>query len=338
MKLRRAVFLVVFTALLPLFTIAWPAKVTAQPKESLPVKFGFQANADWLFYTARRSGLFAQAGLKAEFLQFASGREMLAALRSGDIDVATMSEVPFVVGVSQGLDLKLILTCIDISRNHGVVVRRDSGINSIKDLQGKRVSYTRGSGAHASLAAALKQAELTTKDSQLLDLPPSTAFLAFEKNEVQGVFTWQPWIERLVDSGGKVLAFDFDLGVTTMNPWIARTEWVKQNPEAAKRLIGAAELGRQQLEADPVTGIREVAGVLKVSEAAAKRIYERDVLISAKTQGDPSSRFSLVSPNGTAKLVTAKAALLKGAGVINKDLDGSALVDAEPLKAYLREK
>ena len=97
--------------------------------------------------------------------------------------------------------------------------------------------------------------------------------------------SWQPWIERLVDAGGKVLAFDADISVTTLQPWVVRTEWLAKNPDAARRLIAVAERARQQLATDSSVGVREVAGVLKISEEAAKRIYERDVILSAAMQG-----------------------------------------------------
>ncbi len=338
MKYPSVATRIAMTVLAPVFVISLASEPAVAQPAAAGVKFAFQANADWIFYTGRKDKLFGEAGLKAELLQFASGREMLAALKGGDVDLATMSEVPFLIGVSQGLDLKVIYVAEDISHNHGLVVRKDSGINSLKDLKGKRISYTRGSGANASMAAALKYAGLTTKDVQLLDLLPSPAFIAFEKNEVQGVFVWQPWIERMVDAGGKVQAFDADIKVATLNPWIARTEWLVKNPDAARRVIAAAELARKKLVKDPSAGIREVASELKISEEAAKRIYKRDILVSAEMQGDPSSRYSIVSANGVAKLIGAKAEIMKEAGILKSDMDSTKLVDSGPLKAYLRKK
>jgi taurine transport system substrate-binding protein len=338
MKQFNVAMRIAMTVLASVLAILAAVELAGAQSAVAEVKFAFQANADWILYTGRKADLFGKEGLKAEFLQFASGREMLAALKSGDVDVATMSEVPFLIGVSEGLDLKVMYVPEDISRNHGLVVRKDVGISSIKDLEGKRVSYTRGSGAHASMVAALKYAGLKDKDVQRLDLLPSPAFIAFDKNDIQGVFVWQPWIERLVDAGGKVLAFDADINVTTLQPWVVRTEWLAKNPDAARRLIAVAEQARQQLARDSIVGVREVATMLKISEEAAKRIYERDVILSAAMQGDPSSRYSMVSANGIAKIISAKAAILKEAGVLKSDMDGAKLVDAGPIKAYLGKK
>jgi ABC-type nitrate/sulfonate/bicarbonate transport system substrate-binding protein len=329
---------IAMTVLASLFALSATVEPAAAQSSVPVVKFAYQANADWILYTGRKADLFGKAGLKVEFLQFASGREMLAALKSGDVDLATMSEVPFLIGVAQGLDLKVMYVPEDISSNHGLVVRKDSGINSIKDLKGKRVSYTRGSGANASMTAALKYAGLTDKDVEALDLLPSPAFVAFTKNDIQGVFVWQPWIEKLVDAGGKVLAFDAAINVATLQPWVVRTEWLAKNPDAARRLIAAAELARQQLAKDSTIGIREVASLLNISEDATKRIYDRDVMLSAAIQGDPSSRYSMVSANGIAKLVGAKAAIMKEAGILKSDMDSTKLIDASALKAYLGNK
>ena len=61
------------------------------------------------------------------------------------------------------------------------MVQKDSPIQSIKDLKGKRVALNKGSNVHYLLLKVLEANHLSLSDIQPVYLPPSDARAAFEK-------------------------------------------------------------------------------------------------------------------------------------------------------------
>ena len=173
------VLLVACTGALPAATGG--ASKPSAPAAKLPLKFGWQPSADFIFYGARAGQLLEEVGLAPEYVQFPSGREMLAAMQSKSIDVAAASGVVFNVARAQDLDVKAIFVYQDHSANEGLVARPQSNIRQVADLVGKRVGYTRGSAAHYDLARALANANLSLDNVTLVDLGPDKAFAAFTK-------------------------------------------------------------------------------------------------------------------------------------------------------------
>jgi taurine transport system substrate-binding protein len=88
---------------------------------------------------ARDLKLFEKAGLAPTYVKFVAGLPMIAAAQSKSIDVADLGTVPFLVGLSQGVDWVMIGISMEGAYAEGVTARKDSGINTLADLKGKRI-------------------------------------------------------------------------------------------------------------------------------------------------------------------------------------------------------
>jgi ABC-type taurine transport system substrate-binding protein len=80
----------------------------ASAQTPLPITIGYQATADWLLLAARDLQLFEQADLAPTYVKFVAGAPMIAAVQSKTIDVAAVGSVPFLIGLSQGVDWVMI--------------------------------------------------------------------------------------------------------------------------------------------------------------------------------------------------------------------------------------
>ena len=115
-----------------------PGPAAAQGNE---LKIGWQPAAFQEFFYASQEKMFEKAGLKPTLIKFTAGPPMLAALRSGDIDIAFGGLPPFIAGVSQGLDISIFFW--SQIANASLIVQPDSKITSAKQLIGKKIVVLR---------------------------------------------------------------------------------------------------------------------------------------------------------------------------------------------------
>jgi NitT/TauT family transport system substrate-binding protein len=103
--------------------------------EKLKIGWVFaMANAPVLI--AKEKGFFAEQDIDVEILQFNSGPLVHQALSAGELDMAYIGSPPVYHWYSRGLNSRILAKV-----NYGqasVITRKDSGINNINDLRGKK--------------------------------------------------------------------------------------------------------------------------------------------------------------------------------------------------------
>lgn len=290
-------------------------------------------------YVARDLGLFEKAGLNPVFVKFVAGPPMLAALRAGDVDVAFMSANPALAGMAQGIDLKTILIESDELRVNGLIVRPDSGIAKLADLRGKKIGVTRGSASYYGLKKAIAAVGLPESALNIMDMPLPTWVPAFSKGDVDGLWVWSPWLYKIEEQGGKVVATLQDAGITAaQNLYLARGEWLQRNREAARRFVHGFDLATVALSKDRTAGVRAVGEALAISDAMVEKLFSNQVLPTLEQMTDPSYVNSLVSENGLRKGLMEQAQFMHREGFLKQLPDISKAADPGPVQAYLKSR
>lgn len=331
--MRRTVAIAAALALL--------AGTSAEPLAEAPIKirFAWQPYNAVLFYTARDLKLFEKAGLDAELVKFTAGPPQFAAYRSESIDAGLFGTAGFVVGLSQGLDLKNFYIQIVSAYADGLVVRSDSGITSLKDLRGKKIAYLRGTSAHIGLVTAAAKAGLAPGDIHMVTMDITNMVPAFAAKDIDGAYAWEPWISKMEAAGGKVLMRTADLGLNTSDHWVVREKWAKANPEGMRRLIRVIDLAYEAFKRDPSTAIRATAENLGVTEAVAKHIVEINPTLSLQENVDPAAPLSLAPRGGNAGaagMIQRVADFLLAQDIIKTKVDAKSAVDGTWIAEYLK--
>lgn len=183
-----------------------------------------------------------------------------------------------------------------------LIVQKDSPIQSVQDLKGKRIALNKGSNVHYLLLKLLEANNLTLNDIQPVYLPPSDARAAFEKGAVDAWVIWDPFFAaaehqihaRVIANGEHLVSnHQFYLAdrkfaeghpevlktlVTTLNQ---TTDWVKTHPDDAAKLLEKPTA----LELDVLkTSISRMGfGVQPISEKVAKeQQYVADAFFAQK--------------------------------------------------------
>ena len=112
---------------------------------------------------------------------FDSGIDVNRAVAAGSIDAGLTGTPMASSGISQELPYKVAWIHNVLGDNEALVVKKDSGIQSLEDLQGKKVAVTFGSTPHYMLLNALKLKNIDENSITLLDMPPADMFACFGK-------------------------------------------------------------------------------------------------------------------------------------------------------------
>ncbi len=224
--------------------MALAAAVPVAAFGAAPVKarVAWQSSAQTASYLyAHSSGALKNAGLDVEHLKFSAGPPIFAALRSDSVDISFMAETPASILLAQGIPAKVFAFSADYGGAMGLVTAKGSGIDSAAALRGKKIAVVRGSAAHYTLGAILKQHGMSFGDVQLMSLDVTNLIPAFQNRDVDAALYWEPWMSRLVQAGGTVLMTNWQARQPSATMWVARTKWLEQNPDAALAFVKALD-------------------------------------------------------------------------------------------------
>ncbi|WP_461215188.1 aliphatic sulfonate ABC transporter substrate-binding protein [Lacticaseibacillus sp. GG6-2] len=187
---------------------------TSADQKLTTVTIGYQ-KADPVDISRARGELakkMKQKGYKVVFKEFQDGTALSTALKSGDIDYARLGDVPPVTTQANGMGFVYIAAGSDKVKGSGIEVKKNSNINSVADLKGKTIAYTKGTSSQFMVIQALKKAGLTTADVKLVSMDQSAAAVAFSKGTVDAWATWDPYTSTAeVNANAKLLVDDTGL-------------------------------------------------------------------------------------------------------------------------------
>jgi sulfonate transport system substrate-binding protein len=125
---------------------------------------------------------------------------MMEAFHAGQIDFGVAGEAPPVFAQATGAAIVYVASDPPAPRAEAILVRRESPIQRVADLRGKRVALNRGSNVHFLLASALADAGVNYGDVTLDFLTPSDARAAFESGNVDAWVIWDPYLAAVLRS------------------------------------------------------------------------------------------------------------------------------------------
>jgi len=317
-----------------------PSAPRAGAESPLPIRIGYQATPDWLLLVARDLGLFEKAGLAPTYLKFDAGPGMIGAAQSGSIDVASLGSVPFLIGLSQGLQWVLIGINPEGAYTEGLVARKDSGISTPADLRGKRIGFSAGSTAHHGIVVLLRQHGLRPDQVTLLPLSPAEQLAALAKKEIDAAMVWEPWMQRMVhEANGRIIATEGDSGIyTNVDGYVVRRDWLRDNRETAVRYLRALLMAYEILEKDRQVAVRALAREAEIKDAWAESIYDAAPPPKIYEWANPRYSYSLVKGSALYRRLGYLAMFLRDEGLISKSVEMGDAMDASVITEAVRTR
>jgi len=257
-------------ALLALLTFTGLARA-ADPEV---LRIGFQKGSTSLVL-AKEYGMLEQRfpDVRVQWIEFPAGPQMLEALNIGSLDVGSTGDIPPLFAQAAGADLLYIGAEPPKPQAEVILVAKDSPLQSVAELKGKRVALQKGSSAHNLVLRALAREGLTFADIQPIYLPPADARAAFERGAVDAWAIWDPFYSAIELEGRARLLINGE-GLGLSGPFVlAARPFAEAHPQFLPELI--AELNRAEAltRSEEGPSIAVLAKVTGLSEAVIARAF-----------------------------------------------------------------
>lgn len=215
---------------------------------------------------------FEKLGLNVEFIFFDSGVAMNQAFASGSLDIAEMGFTNSVVALAKKLPVELFWIHDIIGSSEALVVK-DSSIENVEELKGKKIATIFSSTSHLSLLKTLEIHGLKQEDVTLLNMETAEIVAAWNRGDIDTAYTWEPTLSKIKEDG-KVLIDSQDLqnkGLMTSNVGLVHKDFAKNNEQALLKFIECLDKAYKLQETDPQKVIKDAASYLEISEELAEK-------------------------------------------------------------------
>ncbi|OEY91895.1 ABC transporter substrate-binding protein [Acinetobacter proteolyticus] len=216
-----------------------PEQQETTKQETTTLNIGFQKYGILPILKAKgelEKNLAAQ-GVTVKWVEFPAGPQLLEGLNVGSVVFGEAGEAPPIFAQAANPNLVYVANQPPAPKAEALIVQKDSPIQSIQDLKGKRIALNKGSNVHYLLLKLLEANNLSLNDIQAVYLPPSDARAAFEKGAVDAWVIWDPFFAAAEHQiHARVIATGEHL-VSNHQFYLADRQFAESHPEALKTLV-----------------------------------------------------------------------------------------------------
>jgi len=260
-------------------------------------------------------------GYKINWRMFAGGGDVIRAMASGDVQMGETGSSPLTAAASQGQDIKLFWISADIANAEALIARNASGINSMKDLAGKKVATPFVSTAHYQLMAGMKMDGVDPKSVNVMNMRPPEIAAAWERGDIDATFIWDPVLSKIKGTG-KTIATSGSIGkrgAPTFEGIVVNAKWAAANEPFMIAFVKALNRANEEYKATGKSWTPDspqTKAMAKWTKADPKDVGAAMALYTFPTMAEQVSPTWL--GGGAAKAMAGTAAFLKEQGRVQE--------------------
>jgi NitT/TauT family transport system substrate-binding protein len=251
---------------------------TAQAQEKTKLRVAYIPVVTWLpALVAKEEGIFENHGLDVTFTKFPTLVNLPGTLGK-QFDLVPTTAPDLLNAVASGLNLAAVAgETLETSSNKSfqVMVRADGGINSAKDLAGKRVASPGvGSVMHVALLYWVKKDGGDPSGIIGVEAPFTAMMDQLKSGRVDAVQQLEPFVGQMLGAGFKSIGAPLlAIADPVLFPfWIADANWARGNREVLKRWVASLEDGLKIIKSDEAKARKILAAYSGLPEAVVARI------------------------------------------------------------------
>lgn len=247
-------------------------------------------NLDYAYYNplslvVRDQHLLENKGYNVTWVLSAGSNKANEGLRSSALDFGSTAGAAALVARANGTSIKMI----DVYSKPewtALVVGKNSTLNTVADLKGKKVAVTKGTDPYFFLLQSLATAGLSPADVEIVNLQHADGKTALERGDVDAWSGLDPFMAQTIQQAGSRFLYrnpDFNsYGVLNV-----REDFSSAHPDAVQSVVNSYEEARKWAKAHPDELAALLASQAKVTLSVAKEELQRTVLDIPPAPGDP---------------------------------------------------
>ena len=205
---------------------------TRQPEPALRIGTNVWIGGEPL-YLARDLGRLDPAVV--QLVEYPSASEVHRAFRNQAIDGMLISLDELFVLAADGFQPRIILV-VDVSNGADVVVGR-RGMRTMRDLKGKSVAVESSALGAFVLSRALALNGMQAGDVNVVHLESNEQPGAFEKGQVDGAVTFDPYRAQFLQAGAKTLFDSTQIPGEIVDLLAVRASAIQEKPKSIRALL-----------------------------------------------------------------------------------------------------
>jgi NitT/TauT family transport system substrate-binding protein len=231
-------YLIIVAAIIVILAIVGAYSVLSNGSDDNVVKIGYlPSDHDAALFVAKADDSFAKQGIKVETVQFNNGGDLMTAMASGEIDIGYAGIAPVLSSIEKGVPVKVVSAAQ--TEGSGIVVGKDSGINSVADLKGKTIA-TPGEASiqYMLLEYALKEAGVSIDDVEVSAMKVAPMNDALNNGKIDAILTFEPFVSTAVSNGAIELESSSD--ILPNHPCcvvVARDDFINDHGDELKTIL-----------------------------------------------------------------------------------------------------
>jgi len=271
-------------------------------------------------FVAEDQHLFEKQNLKVEMLSLSSSNDLVNALVAGQADMLpAVSLIPIVHLEIQHPGKVRVFSHSRMNENNAldkIVVKENSGLRSLQDLQGRKIGVFPGTAPQRMLITFLKKHGVNTDTISFVQLAPQAQISSLESGAVDVLYSYEPVTTTALVHGGYRVLFG-SVYADLLNPCpigvsvIAR-DFERAKPQVARRSVEALQGGITYMQANPQSARSLLPGFTKLPPEIAERVNISEVTL--QNQVDVANLQAFID-------------LLYASGEIPQKIDAHRLVD-----------
>ena len=269
-----AVIVSVVATLLSVFAFLTSQGLYLGKTESVDVAYSrFESLA--LFWVAEDQHFFSQNGLNVTSRVYNSGAGALDGLLKGEADIAVgTNEFPLVARALKGESIRTI-SSISKSEFIYLIGRKDRGIETPPDLNGKRIGTAFGTIAQFFLGRFLITAGVDIENVTLVDLKtPADWVDAVVNGSIDAVATAQPYADSARKGlGANAVSWSIQSNQPLYTQVISTNDWINEHPEIVSRFLKSLLQAEEFAVNQPIEAKRIVQKMMNLTDEYAETVW-----------------------------------------------------------------
>lgn len=256
--------------------------------------------------------LFEKQGIQVEWVLSQGSNKALEFLNSGSADFTSSAGAAALMAKANGAPVQSVYIYSKPEWT-ALVTTKNSPIQTVSDLKGKKVAATIGTDPYIFLLRALNKAGLSPEDVEIINLQHGDGASALSTGQVDAWAGLDPHMARLqLEDGARLFYRNPD--ANTYGVLNVRPKFAQKYPNVVKTVIQAYEKARKWAVAHP----NETAQIL--AEAAKIKLSVAELELKRNDFSDP------IPGKAQRESITKAGLVLQDVGTIEKDVNVKKLV------------